>query len=162
MADEEFEEGAPLSQLLVAAFEGDIDAVRAAVEAGDPLEDADADGTTALLAAAFHGFVDIVQYLLAQGANSAHRSTAHGWDALICAASQGHDDCVEVLLTHGVKPKTCESWCSCGQRARARTGLHVHATRTLLPLPALLQSTTTASGRWTTRRRAISRARLSC
>ena len=56
--------------LVIAAREGDLDRVKAAVIRGEDIDGLDSDGDTALYCACRKGHVDIVHYLLANGANT--------------------------------------------------------------------------------------------
>jgi ankyrin repeat protein len=61
---------------------------------GTDLEAADANGSTALMGAALHGELPIVQYLLSRKAEV----NRQGWTALHYAAANGHADVVRLLL----------------------------------------------------------------
>ena len=56
--------------LLSAAWEGDLDRVKAAVIRGEDIDGRGPDEDTALHKACWNGHVDIVHYLLANGANT--------------------------------------------------------------------------------------------
>ena len=56
--------------LVSAAWKGDLDRVKAAVIRGEDIDGRGSDGDTALHEACRHGHVDIVKYLLANGANT--------------------------------------------------------------------------------------------
>ena len=56
--------------LLSAAWEGDLDRVKAAVIRGEDIDGRGSGGNTALHEACENGHVDIVKYLLANGANT--------------------------------------------------------------------------------------------
>ena len=56
--------------LLSAAWDGDLDRVIAAVIRGQDIDGRGSDKDTALHKACIHGHVDIVKYLLANGANT--------------------------------------------------------------------------------------------
>ena len=56
--------------LVIAAREGDLDRVKAAVIRGEDIDGRGSDGDTALHEACWIGHVDIVKYLLANGANA--------------------------------------------------------------------------------------------
>eukprot|EP00899_Mesostigma_viride_P012412 jgi/Mesvir1/21171/Mv13905-RA.1 len=69
----------------------------------------DADGTSALTAAATWGFANIVSLLLDAGANVGHASPHTQWTALHAAASQGHGKVVMQLLNAGANPVAKDS-----------------------------------------------------
>ena len=56
--------------LVIAARNGDLDRVKAEVSGGEDIDGRDLHGDTALLGACRGGYVDIVKYLLANGANT--------------------------------------------------------------------------------------------
>jgi ankyrin repeat protein len=56
---------------------------------------------TLLGSAAFRGRKDVVEVLLAHGANVNAADNTHGWTPLSDAVMKGHKDVVEVLLAHG-------------------------------------------------------------
>ena len=56
--------------LVIPAWNGDLDRVQAVVRGGEDIDGRDSDGDTALYCACRKGHVDIVHYLLANGANT--------------------------------------------------------------------------------------------
>ena len=56
--------------LVIAGSDGDLDRVKAAVIRGEDIDGRDSDEDTALYKACRYGHVDIVKYLLANGANT--------------------------------------------------------------------------------------------
>jgi ankyrin repeat protein len=83
-----------------AAARGSLQGVRSALDQGADVDDADANGTTALLLAAFDGHTPIVRLLLDRGADVRARNV-QGRTALMCAASGGFDATVRLLLERG-------------------------------------------------------------
>lgn len=67
------------------------------------------DGTTPLVAAAFGGHAESVEYLLAKGADIAAVNSTFRWTALIAASAKGHVDVVRLLLRHGADPNAVDS-----------------------------------------------------
>ena len=67
--------------LLSAAWEGDLDRVKAAVIRGEDIDGRGSDEDTALHNACRNGHVDIVKYLLANGANT-ELKTGNNWTPL--------------------------------------------------------------------------------
>ena len=61
------------------------------------------DGTTALMGASLRGHLDVVQELLAQGAN-VNQVSHDNFSPLWAAASKNHPDIVQVLLAAGANP----------------------------------------------------------
>ncbi|KAI8611463.1 hypothetical protein BC830DRAFT_1245144 [Chytriomyces sp. MP71] len=61
------------------------------------VEEADKDGETPLLKAAYSGHLGVVRFLLERGANVAH-ADKDGWTALHNACARGFEDIVRVLL----------------------------------------------------------------
>lgn len=92
---------APGEALVMDASEGNFEEVVAAVEDGVEVDSVDAEGTTALIAAAFAGHVDIVMFLLQQGASPAAVNATFRWTALMAAAFAGSAPTVRVLLDAG-------------------------------------------------------------
>lgn len=87
---------------------GDLAAVKALVEAGNPADtpmDYGEKDVTPLYRAAGKGRTDIVKYLIAKGANVNLRTREWGHTPLSEAASNGFDDVVDVLLKAGADPR---------------------------------------------------------
>lgn len=74
-----------------AAFKGNLPVVRALIEGGTPVEAASSDGRTALMMAAMFNRVEMVEYLLGQGANP-KATDAQGATALAAAQTMGAVD----------------------------------------------------------------------
>jgi ankyrin repeat protein len=74
-----------------AAFKGDLAMIRLLLEHGVPVDAAADDGRTALMLAAMFNRSEIVDYLLAQGADPA-RQDARGANALAAAQTMGAVD----------------------------------------------------------------------
>ena len=79
-----------------AAFKGDLAMVKLLLEAGAQLDGASFDGRTALMMAAMFNRTEIVDYLLAQGADP-HAKDANGVTALAAAQTMGAADTVAQL-----------------------------------------------------------------
>jgi len=90
-----------MRDLIEAVEVGDVVQVRAALDAGADVEDADRDGWTALMIAAGQENADIVKVLIAAGAD------VNGWDlecnttVLMAAAMNGRSEIVGILLAAG-------------------------------------------------------------
>lgn len=88
-----------------AASSGNLDVVRSILATGIVKVNAsDQYRWTALFFASFFGHMNVVQALLAAGANVNAAST-DGETALHWASSEGHTDIVLVLLESGANPK---------------------------------------------------------
>ncbi|MBA1291767.1 ankyrin repeat domain-containing protein [Pseudomonas lurida] len=74
-----------------AAFKGNLPVVKALIEGGTPVEAASSDGRTALMMAAMFNRVEMLDYLLAQGANP-NATDAQGATALAAAQTMGAMD----------------------------------------------------------------------
>ncbi|KAG7382670.1 Leucine-rich repeat serine/threonine-protein kinase 2 [Phytophthora pseudosyringae] len=90
------------SRLIEAAKAGDLAVVRQLVQGGVSFNAKDSDGRTALMWAACSGRVEIVQYLVEQGAD---KGTALMW-----AAEQGQLGMVQYLVERGGGGSTAMMW----------------------------------------------------
>jgi len=84
------------TRLMLAAFDGNLEAVRLLLLQGADVNARDKDGDTALMFAAFRGHAAIVSLLLAHGANVYARAK-NGWTAKKAARSGFHPHVVEML-----------------------------------------------------------------
>ena len=96
--------------MISAASDGDILALKRLLANGTALvngelEATDAQGRTALIAAARAGHVDVVEALLSAGAN-VDVCDGSGTTALAAAALAGHEDVVGMLIEWGADPDT--------------------------------------------------------
>lgn len=88
--------------LIMAAQNGYGDISRLLVNAGADLCDVDGDGCTALLQASQSNHIDIVKYLLDNGAKAVvNQARFDGTTALIIASNKGYDEVVRLLLEAG-------------------------------------------------------------
>lgn len=85
--------------LLQAAGNGDVEAVRFYVNNGDDIGYRNTMGFNALMEAAWHGYDEIVRLLLEFGVNHVNM---YGFSALMAASWCGHEKVVRLLLDHGV------------------------------------------------------------
>ena len=88
--------------LMFAARAGDLASARLLLAAGANVNDADAWGISAMVLAAHSGFGDLVELLLAKGADP--NSSAAGFTALHEAIMRRDEKTVNVLLTYGADP----------------------------------------------------------
>ncbi|MCW9707235.1 ankyrin repeat domain-containing protein [Fodinibius salsisoli] len=91
-----------------AAFNGNIEQVRKAIQQEIDINEADQAGRTALMLASFNGHTQIVQLLLKNGATIDDRNT-DGRTALIFAASGPFADTVKLLLENEADPNATDS-----------------------------------------------------
>ncbi|MCF6764536.1 ankyrin repeat domain-containing protein [Thiotrichales bacterium 19S3-7] len=90
----------PIDELLGAAKDGNLNAVKTLIASGININAANDDGITALWVAAFSGHLDIVDYLYKNGAILS-KSTAHKTSPLWTAANNGHVHVVKYLHAQG-------------------------------------------------------------
>jgi ankyrin len=88
--------------LMFAARVGDLSSAKILVEAGAHVNDADAEGVSAMVLAAHSGFGDLVEFLLDKGADA--NSSAAGFTALHEAIMRRDERIVTALLAHGADP----------------------------------------------------------
>lgn len=84
------------TRLAGAAFKGFADVVGVLLDHGAPVDGHGPDGRTALMTAAMFNRLDILELLLARGADPARRDAA-GLDAAAAARAMGADDAVARL-----------------------------------------------------------------
>ncbi|MDB5076833.1 MAG: DNA-directed polymerase subunit sigma [Chloroflexi bacterium] len=97
--------------LVAASGLGKVDRVTALIDADPRLVDAWGQGSGPLHWAAYHGHVDVVERLLAAGADiHARARNSFANTALHCAALHGHADAVHVLLRHGADPHIVDGY----------------------------------------------------
>jgi uncharacterized protein len=101
-------ERSPGDQFAIAIENGDLAAVKALVEGGNPADTPIVYGEnkqTPLFKAAGDGKTDIVKYLLSKGADANFKTADFGETPLSAAVNRGFDDVVEALLKGGADPK---------------------------------------------------------
>ena len=96
-------------QFFNAARDGDLATVRAVRESGvDVIGSRQEDGMSSILLACKHGHVDLLDYLLAQGANP-NDEEHYGGTCLMAAACYRHPDCVRRLIDAGADVEYADS-----------------------------------------------------
>ena len=84
--------------LMRAAFSGDLQRLRAILEAGTDVNMRDSSESTPLMLAASKGHIEVVRELLAKGANI-DLQNSYGWTPLMLATTNRHTEIVSLLLT---------------------------------------------------------------
>jgi ankyrin repeat protein len=84
------------SALMLAAYNGQLEASRYLISIGADLNSTDPAGNSILMGVAFKGHRDILELLLMHGADPQHKNRA-GQDALQFAQMFGRFDCAELL-----------------------------------------------------------------
>lgn len=98
----QFHAGTPSDQQLwMAAFNGQMDQVRAALDQGADVNFRGKGNVTPLVAAARNGHFDVIKYLVEHGADINKRDNVREKSALLAAAFKGHYDIAEYLIEHG-------------------------------------------------------------
>lgn len=82
---------------------GEIGALLDQIDAGAPVDLADAQGSTLLTLAAYHGHADLVAGLAQRGAD-VNRISGRGQTPLAGAVFKQHDQVIRVLLAAGADP----------------------------------------------------------
>ena len=95
---EENDEADAVTLLFEAAKAGDIDGVNACLVKGVEIDTTDEDGYTPLMHAAAIGHLDLVRYLIENGANANQQDEHRGDTALMLAVRYGQIDVVEWLV----------------------------------------------------------------
>ena len=88
--------------IMFAARVGDVPSAQLLVAAGASVNDADAWGVSTTTLAAHSGFTELVDFLLARGADAS--ADAAGFSALHCAIMRRDEKMVAALLDHGANP----------------------------------------------------------
>jgi len=93
----------PDTRLFDAVRANDLTQVRQLLASGAQIDAADANGNTALMVAAAHGYTDIARLLVDRGADVDARGYI-GNTALIFAAQEGNAEIVQLLVDRGADP----------------------------------------------------------
>eukprot|EP00854_Cymbomonas_tetramitiformis_P023302 gene23302-28198_t len=88
----------PASTLTEAAKIGSVSAAQTFLNAGTDVNSQDEDGTTPLVAAAWHGHLEMVKFLISRGAD-VEWADKSGFTPLHVAAKQGYEKVLEKLLS---------------------------------------------------------------
>ena len=115
--------------LTFAARVGDVSSARMLVNAGADVDDADARGASVMVLAAHSGFVDLVEFVLDEGADP--NAAEAGFSALHLAIMRRDENLGRQLLDHGADPNArITNWTP---TRRASADWHIH--------PALIGAT---------------------
>eukprot|EP00004_Rigifila_ramosa_P002549 TRINITY_DN12679_c0_g1_i1.p1 TRINITY_DN12679_c0_g1~~TRINITY_DN12679_c0_g1_i1.p1 ORF type:complete len:559 (+),score=168.21 TRINITY_DN12679_c0_g1_i1:8-1684(+) len=87
------------------AQRGDLAEVKRRVEAGESIDAVNPDQETILFVAARMGRADLVEYLLAKGANVTQENK-HGWTPVLVATEYNANEVVPLLIEHGADVNT--------------------------------------------------------
>jgi ankyrin repeat protein/L-ascorbate metabolism protein UlaG (beta-lactamase superfamily) len=104
------------------AGQADVELVRLLVEHGAWVDDRDREGTTALHNAAWRGNLDVVRYLIEQGASVNALMNGGGNTPLHNAASTGNIEVVRALLDAGTQVDCRTTWGATPLQWAARQG----------------------------------------
>ena len=92
-------------QLILKAFEGDIESAQSLIGAGAAVNSQDEEGMTALMIASKNGYLEMVEQLVKEGAGL-NLQTLFGDTALIYVTRKNQNDCVQKLLEYGAEINT--------------------------------------------------------
>jgi uncharacterized protein len=92
------------SPLMLAAYNGHLEATRYLISIGADIDSTDNSGNSILMGVAFKGHKEILQLLLLHKANARHRNAA-GQDALQFAQMFGRFDCADLLRSNQGKSR---------------------------------------------------------
>jgi ankyrin repeat protein len=136
--------GAPSPRIHPAALDGDLERVKALLDAGTDVNAKDNGGQTPLHWAACGGHKTVVELLLARGANVNARDSGRG-TPLHDAAGNGHREVVQLLLTKGAEPEARDDEGLTPAAAAVRNG-HREVAELLLASAAKAESANRAAG----------------
>jgi uncharacterized protein len=129
------------SLLVLAAEEGDLQAVRHLVGQGGDVNETARDGSTALLWATYHGDVEMVRLLVGAGAD-VDRPNGYGISPLLQASRTGDVPVVRALLEAGATTESGHPEGETALMAAARSG-RLDAVRLLIEFGADVDATDT-------------------
>jgi len=89
-----------MNELVWGIKNGDLDQVREIVEKKSINLNDSVDGRPPILYAADYGQLEVIEYLIAEGAD-VNACDKHGISPLLAAIWEGHTDCVKLLLQKG-------------------------------------------------------------
>ena len=98
------------NDFLQAIENGDVPKVREFISAGVDINAEDDDGETALLTSSWSGNKEIVELLLANGADVNYETDAYFYTALMRASGQGHTEIARLSLIHSANINAEDDW----------------------------------------------------
>ena len=120
-----------VTDFLQAIENGDVPKVREFISAGVDINAEDDNGDTALLTASWSGNKEIVELLLANGADVNYETDAYFYTALMRASGQRHAEIVRLLLNYGANVNAEDDWQLTSLMRAAESG-HFEVVRLLL------------------------------
>ena len=93
--------GPPPKDIWEAAKQGDVDAVKQFIVAGEDVNAKDNRGSTPLHKAVYDGHKEVAELLIAEGADVNAKDDVVEWTPLHKAAWRGHKEIVELLIAKG-------------------------------------------------------------
>ncbi len=121
------------SALLAAARDGDVDAVRRALDAGAPIESRDADGRTPVLLATHGKHLPVVLLLIERGADVNAKDKQHD-SAFLLAGASGYTEILRATLRAGADLASTNRYGGTALIPACHYG-HVETVRLLLATP---------------------------
>lgn len=118
-------------ELLQAIENDDVQKVRQLLTSEVDLNFEDDDGDFPLYVASWRGNKEIVELLLANGADVNYEADAYFYTALMVASGAGHADIVRLLLKHGANVNAEDDWQLTSLMRVAERG-HLEVARVLL------------------------------
>eukprot|EP00042_Codosiga_hollandica_P013523 m.30768 g.30768 ORF g.30768 m.30768 type:complete len:290 (+) comp41353_c0_seq1:88-957(+) len=91
------------TELITAAFNGDLRSMERHIRAGADVQAATNDGGTALMACVANGHIDVAELLIRAGAG-VNASSKNGSTSLMIASANGHNESLDALLRAGANP----------------------------------------------------------
>jgi len=124
---------ATATKLVDAAARGDLAQVKRLLDAGAPIEQRDANGRTAVLAATAGNHVEVVRALIARGADVNAQDRQRD-SAFLLAGAEGHTEIVRATLAAGADLKSTNRYGGTALIPACHHG-HVETVRLLLTTP---------------------------
>lgn len=140
------EEASDRASLVLAAKDGNLPMVQSLLEKGVSPNVRDSEGVPALMWASEGGHIDIVKFLLDEGADVNAKRTKDGTTVLMETAEEGHTDVVKLLLERGAKVNVKRTKDGITALMEAADKCHADIIRLLLDKNAEVNAKTTDDG----------------